>query len=178
MSFLEGLEKKYGLPKLTPTYMAVSQFELVIEDENLTTMAKPLIPSEALIYESFKDGIDVIFRGRFITNLLPSVSKIMMDLVFLPEGGDEFKDAQEVATNLLIAEKNQFTDLSPMASFNLDGKFGNFKLPGPGLLNFNLKFLIEDKEVSEEQFPLLNTICSIPVILYKEGERDVKSSGE
>lgn len=172
MSKLERLEQKYGVPRLIPTYMILSQFEVDVDEELFPDSIKPIIPSDALIYESFHDAIDVSFKGRFITNLLPSVESILIDIMLLPEESNDSKDAVEVATNLLVANKESITDISPMAAFNLSGKFAHLKLSGPGLLSLNLKFIINDSDISSDVFPVSNTICMIPVIFNKEGEVD------
>lgn len=166
MGVLEKLGEKYGAPRLTPTNMVVSQFEFEPdEDDELAKVMGLVSPSDALIFESFEEGIQLIFRGRFVTNLLPATREILMDLLLLPEGSEEKAGAIELAKDLSVGTREDFIDAGPTSAFNLSGKIEHFHVPCEGMLNFNLKFIIDDPDISSEPFPLKNTICSIPIFL-------------
>lgn len=168
MSHLDGLYKKYGRPRLVPTHITISQFEVGIEfeDDEFPKDIIPVFPSEALIFEDFNEPTSFKISGRFITNLLPSTSKIMMSIRFKAKGETE---ERPIVDDSVITTKDDFDYSGDDAGVDLAGSINELLVPGEGLLTFNLIFFIDDPDIWEEEFPLVNTICAIPTLLFKQG---------
>lgn len=174
MSHLDGLYQKYGRPRLTPTHITISQFEIEFEteDENFPKDAVPVLPSEALVFKDFREPTSFKISGRFITNLLPSTSKIMMSIRFKGKGET---NEYPLVDDSVITTKDDFDYSGDDAGVDLSGSINELIIPGEGLLTFNMIFFIDDPEVFEEEFPLVNTICAIPTILVRRGEEEVSN---